>query len=404
MVWSHCKLYNRSAKGSCLIEDTENATGITSQFIKQENPSPAQYSCNENLFVNCDFRKIQCSGHAIEVIGSNLNKTTFLASYAACIDDSIIVVRNCRVIRDIELDLHCEVATIDSVINVVMPEGKADVYIQSLRFRDQDPEVMTALFKTTGGDGRLHLIDADLRCGLPSHDCKIVGDSAGASNRATITGCIHWPSNRPLDLSNFILQGTVLTGSQTPVKPGLGSYRIIRAADAALPSPDVFKGELVVMGNPKSGDVQNWWSMSGGDPSTGALLSADALGDHASAVIGAKGPAPVVMKSNGATGLQVVNATPDCRNYLEVHGASRNGAVQLGAGGLDDHVPIALVPKGNGPIEARAPLRLLGASVAALPDAGSFDGCLIRVPDRSNRLAVSDGRAWHFVDNGRVVS
>ena len=402
VIWTHCKLYNRSAKGSCLIEDTENALGITSQFIKQENASPAQYSCNENVFVNCDFRKIECSGHAIEIIGSNLNKSTFLASYAACIDNSIIVVRDCIVIRDIELDLHCEVATIDSILNVMMPDGKGDVYIQSLRFRDQDPEVVSALFKTTGGEGRLHLIDADLRCGLPSHDCKIFSDNAGVANRATLTGNIHWPSNRPLDLSNFILQGTVFTGGQTQIKPGLGSYRIIRASDAATPSPDVFKGEVVVMGTPQSAAIETWWSIAGGDQTTGAVLSANAAGDRARAVISAKGAAPVSIVSNAATGLQVINA-PDCRNYAEVSGGPRNGAVQLGVNGLDEHVSLALAAKGNGMVDARAPLKLMGAAASALPDAKSFDGCLIRVSDRNSRLAISDGQAWRFADNGRIV-
>jgi len=58
----------------------------------------------------------------------------------------------------------------------------------------------------------------------------------------------------------------------------------------------------------------------------------------------------------------------------------------------------------NQMVEAQVPFLLRGYNTASLPSAATFSGGMIRVLDRANKPAYSDGANWLFVSNDTIVS
>ena len=58
-LFLHCFFWNKhpSAQAFCLIQDGTNSFGISSDFVEQNAPTNVAQSFNENLLVNCDFRR-----------------------------------------------------------------------------------------------------------------------------------------------------------------------------------------------------------------------------------------------------------------------------------------------------------------------------------------------------------
>lgn len=58
----------------------------------------------------------------------------------------------------------------------------------------------------------------------------------------------------------------------------------------------------------------------------------------------------------------------------------------------------------NQAVETQVPFLLRGYNTASLPSASTFSGCMIRILDRANKPAYSDGTNWLFVATDAVVS
>ena len=120
--------------------------------------------------------------------------------------------------------------------------------------------------------------------------------------------------------------------------------------------------------------------------------------------ITAKGSGTIALKSNSATVLEASNGASAVNSVL-VTGAATAGTPQIAAQGSDANVSLKLAAKGSGSVQSAAPFQLPSYTVAGVPAAASYAGCLIHVSNgtANKRLAVSDGTNWRFPD-GAVVS
>ena len=120
--------------------------------------------------------------------------------------------------------------------------------------------------------------------------------------------------------------------------------------------------------------------------------------------VASKGTGTVALQANGASALVATNPVSAVNN-VQVSGSATGAATQISAQGTDANVTLQLAGKGTGTVQSTVPFQLPSFTVATVPAAASYTGCLIYVSNgtANKRLAVSDGTSWRFPD-GAVVS
>ncbi len=120
--------------------------------------------------------------------------------------------------------------------------------------------------------------------------------------------------------------------------------------------------------------------------------------------VASKGTGTVALQANGASALVATNPVSAVNN-VQVSGSTTGTATLISAQGTDANVTLQLAGKGTGTVQSTVPFQLPSYTVATLPAATSYTGCLIYVSNgtTNKRLAVSDGTNWRFPD-GAVVS
>jgi hypothetical protein len=83
---------------------------------------------------------------------------------------------------------------------------------------------------------------------------------------------------------------------------------------------------------------------------------------------------------------------------LEVDQAISGQPVALKPYSSDTNVDLQVGGIGTGKLAIATPAQLPGYAFASLPLAATYSGCTVRVTDRSQRLATSDGTNWRFAD------
>lgn len=119
--------------------------------------------------------------------------------------------------------------------------------------------------------------------------------------------------------------------------------------------------------------------------------------------IAGKGTGSVALQANGANAVVATNPTGAVNN-VQLSGAATGGAPLISAQGTDASITLQLAGKGAGAVHSTVPFQLPSYTVAALPAAAAYAGCLIYVSNgsASKRLAVSDGANWRFPDGATV--
>jgi hypothetical protein len=128
------------------------------------------------------------------------------------------------------------------------------------------------------------------------------------------------------------------------------------------------------------------------------------------------GLANLTLQATSTRGLYVEGTGGSLAIYVNQSGASRSGTgagicVDTAAGGLlpflvgRSSAGIALTTlSGDGSITASGPVRVGPYTFATVPSASANPGATIRITDRSQRLATSDGTAWNWAGTTTAIS
>lgn len=153
-------------------------------------------------------------------------------------------------------------------------------------------------------------------------------------------------------------------------------------------------------GNNFSGQNQLRFSVSG------ANLEAFGSAANINIELYPQGSGNVTLRSRGSRSL-VADNPANSVNWLATTGsiaASSGGVgVILSSQGADSDIPLRVRAKGSSPVVMDSILQLRGLAFASLPAASSNNGNTVRVTDRNNRFATSDGTNWRWQD-GSVAS
>ena len=97
----------------------------------------------------------------------------------------------------------------------------------------------------------------------------------------------------------------------------------------------------------------------------------------------------------------IIGSTLGPDSNVTVTGSS--GRVSISPVGDDANITTLIQGKGASPVWLNSPLKIASYVFASVPVAGAWRDCYICISDRSNRLAVSDGVNWRFMD-GVIVT
>lgn len=149
--------------------------------------------------------------------------------------------------------------------------------------------------------------------------------------------------------------------------------------------------------SPNASGNRQWVEVTAGASGQGAALKFGGLDTGQSAAIVNQQQAAINLVTRGnVVQLQVLDVAT-VTAFPTVGGG--NGQAALGVAGSATNADLALSSKGTGAIALSAPIRLPAYTFATLPSVSTYAGCSVRVSDRNNRMATSDGTNWRFGDN-----
>lgn len=96
-------------------------------------------------------------------------------------------------------------------------------------------------------------------------------------------------------------------------------------------------------------------------------------------------------------------ATQDGKNYVALASGVAGSPAVITTRGEGNAALLLSTVNGAGIVQTDRPFKVVSYTFSALPAANNYVGCIVRVSDRSNKLASSDGTNWRFMD-GTVVT
>lgn len=120
-----------------------------------------------------------------------------------------------------------------------------------------------------------------------------------------------------------------------------------------------------------------------------------------------------ITHNSGTSGIEIAYASAaavrvtnpaSAVNLVQITGAATGQAPQIQAQGTDTNVPLSLAGQGTGMVTLGSVMRLSVVTFATLPSAATYEGGVLRISDRGQRIAYSDGTNWRFVSDDAVVT
>ncbi|MFC0407902.1 hypothetical protein [Roseomonas elaeocarpi] len=146
----------------------------------------------------------------------------------------------------------------------------------------------------------------------------------------------------------------------------------------------------------------NGIELYGGVAGAGVSITPVGTDTNIGLALASKGTGAVDIRPGGARGL-FITATASGVNSLLIGQAITGAKPTIGSGGADTNVGGKFTNQGTAGWEFANPVMLRAYTFATLPDVAAFASHTLRISDRSNRLATSDGTNWRFTD-GTIVS
>jgi len=140
-----CLFWNST--GSCLIQDSKNATNVQSQFFTVTVPQNVQQSLNDNLYLNCNFEQIGNTGSPAIYVTSNTNALRFNTCYAQNANHIVMDIAGTHFL--LEFDVHCEPVNVLNNVRVLVSSVSAE--FDGCTFKEYGMFATNALITTDGG-------------------------------------------------------------------------------------------------------------------------------------------------------------------------------------------------------------------------------------------------------------
>lgn len=226
VTYRHNRFYNKStAAGSyCVILDSANNQGITSEFQTQTLAQGTNQSFNEQRFEMADIRKAN-GGTPILLTGDSMARIGFYDSYGVSVDSSIVKIENCKKLQGLVLDIHAETFGCKKFLEIDNVTPSSNIVIFGLKIRDHAPYCEDSMIDLTGSIKTVLFPHMDLDFGEPKNTVPVFGYTSLNPNKIQATGSIKWASNRDLDISNCRFNGDVYTRETGIINKPLGGYR-----------------------------------------------------------------------------------------------------------------------------------------------------------------------------------